>query len=338
MEKISRNGPSISVIIPLYNKGPYVKRALQSVYNQSIQDFEIIVVEGGSTDNGPDVVRTFDDPRLQMLQQVEKGVSAARNEGVYGAKSDFIAFLDADDEWMPSFIETVLRLKDTYPDAGAYFTAVKEIGPNNNEISHSYSCVPFEGWEGLIPNYFQALVNGDPLYYPSSLALHKGLFFDNAGFTMGAAWGEDQDLCGRIALRNSIALSSKSYSLIHITDVYSQAMQRRVAITEEHPFIRPAQQAMKNGEVPEYMMIALTRWIQELVLFSVKYNLIAGNPAGAGNILKRHTIKRNFPKKIWYELWSVMPQWTFNIGGHSLFHVCDSCILFITVFLNLNKW
>ena len=77
-------------------------------------------------------------------------------------------------------------------------------------------------------------------------------------------------------------------------------------------------------------MIALKRWIQELVLFSVKYNLIAGNPAGAGNILKRYTIEGNFRKKLWYELWSVMPQWTFNLGGYSLFHVCDSFILFIT--------
>ena len=330
MEKTNKKGPLISVIIPLYNKGPYVKRALQSVFNQSIQDFEIIVVEGGSTDNGPEVVRAFNDPRLSVIEQVEKGVSAARNEGVHRAKSEFIAFLDADDEWMPDFIETVLRLQDTYPAAGAYFTAVKEIGPNNNEISHSYSCVPFEGWEGLIPDYFQALVNGDPLYFPSSLAVSKGVFVDNGGFMMGAAWGEDQDLCGRIALRNSIALSSKSQSLIHITDSYSQAMQRRVAKTEEHPFIRPAQQAIRNGEVPEYMMIALKRWIQELVLFSVKYNLIAGNPAGAGNILKRYTIEGNFRKKLWYELWSIMPKWTFNIGGYSLFHTCESCILFIS--------
>ena len=330
MEKISTISPLISVIIPLYNKGPYVKRAIQSVFNQSIQDFEIIVVEGGSTDNGPEVVRTFKDPRFLVIHQVEKGVSAARNEGVQAARSDFIAFLDADDEWMPTFIETVLRLKDTYPKAGAYFTAIKEIGPNNDEISPTHSCVPVEGWEGLIPNYFQELVNGSPLYYPSSLALSKGVFFDNGGFTTGAAWGEDQDLCGRIALRNSIAFSSKSHSLIHITDSYSRAMQRRVAITEEHPFIRPAQQAIRNGEVPENMLRDLKRWVQELVLFSVKYNLIAGNPAGAGNILKRYTIEGNFRKKMWYELWSIMPKWTFNIGGYSLFHVCDSCILFIT--------
>jgi len=327
MEKTNKKCPLLSVIIPLYNKGPYVKRALQSIFNQSIQDFEIIVVEGGSTDNGPEVVRAFNDPRLLVIHQVGKGVSAARNEGVQVAESEFIAFLDADDEWMPDFIETIVRLKDTNPDAGAYFAAVKEIGSNNDERSHTYSCVPVEGWEGPIPNYFQALVNGDPLYYPSSLALCKSVFLDNGGFTTGAAWGEDQDLCGRIALRNSIALSSKSHSLIHITDTYSQAMQRRVAITEEHPFIRPAQQAIRNGEVPEYMMIALKRWIQELVLFSVKYNLIAGNPAGAGTILKRYTIEGNFRKKLWYELWSIMPKWTFNIG---LFHTCNSCILFMS--------
>jgi glycosyltransferase involved in cell wall biosynthesis len=334
MEKISKKGPLISVIIPLYNKGPYIKRAIRSVLTQTIQDFEIIVVEGGSTDNSLEMVRAFDDPRLYVIQQVDKGVSAARNEGVQVAKSDFLAFLDADDEWMPGFIETVLRLKNTYPDAGAYFTAVKEKGlnkkgSNNDEKSHTYSFVPFEGWEGLIENYFLALLYGDPLYYPSSLALCKGVFLENGGFPQGAVWGEDQDLCGRIALRNSIAFSSHICSIIHKTDEYVRVMRKRIASTEEHPFINPARKAISDGEVPDYLVRDLKSWINELVLFSVRYNLIAGNPAGARKILKRYKIEGIFRKKIWNEIWSLMPTWTFNMGGYSLFDVCSTCILFI---------
>jgi glycosyltransferase involved in cell wall biosynthesis len=329
MEKLTKRSPSISVIIPLYNKGPYVKRAIQSVLIQSIQDFEIIVIEGGSTDDSLEVVRSFNDSRLQVIYQVEKGVSAARNEGVQVVQSDFIAFLDADDEWMPHFMETILRLKHTYPDAGAYFTAVKETECNSDEKNHTYSFVPFEGWEGLIPNYFQALVQGDRIYYPSSLALRKGVFLENGGFTLGAAWGEDQDLCGRIALRNSIAFSSHICSIIHKTDDYSRAMSKRIAITEEHPFINTAEKAIRNGEVPDDQTRDLKSWIHELVFFSVRYNLSAGNPAGARNILKRHRIEGIFGKKIWYEMWSLMPTWTFNIGGYSLFLMCSSCIFFI---------
>lgn len=330
---MTNNSPLISVIIPLYNKGPYVERAIRSVLTQSIQDFEIIIVEGGSTDNSLEVVQTFDDPRISVIHQVEKGVSAARNEGVDLAKSDFIAFLDADDEWMPGFIETVLKLRNKYPDAGAYFTALRENGGRKDEESQTCSCVPFEGWEGRIENYFQALVRGDPLYYPSSLALRKNVFLENAGFPMGAAWGEDQDLCGRIALRNSVAFSSHICLIIHKTDEYSKAMRKRIATTEEHPFIKSAQKAIDNGEVPEYMVRDLKSWVQYLVFFSVKYNLNAGNPAGARNILKENKTEGISRKKLWLEFWSFMPAWTFNIGGYSLFHLCDSGFIFIKNFI-----
>jgi len=109
MEGPDKKSPLVSVIIPLYNKEPYVERALRSVLMQSIQTFEIIVVEGGSTDNSLEKVQRFDDPRITVVQQREKGVSAARNEGVQAARSEFLAFLDADDEWMPGFIETMIR-------------------------------------------------------------------------------------------------------------------------------------------------------------------------------------------------------------------------------------
>lgn len=323
MKNSTRNGPAISIIVPLYNKGPYIGRAIRSVLRQSVQDFEIIVVEGGSTDTSPDVIRTFDDPRLQVIHQREKGVSAARNEGVQAAESDFIAFLDADDEWMPAFIETVLRLKDTYPDAGAYFTAVKEKELHKDEKSRWYSCVPFAGWEGLVENYFQALNHGDPLYYPSSLAVAKKVFIDTGGFPLGAAWGEDQDLCGRIALRKAVAFSSNICALIHITDEYDRVMRTRIAITEEHPFIKPAKKAIRDADVPEYLLKDLHSWIQFLILFSVRYNLKAGNPDGARNILVHNTLNGISRNKLWLEFWSFMPAWSFHIGGYSLFDVCS---------------
>ena len=329
MEGPDKKSPLVSVIIPLYNKEPYVERALRSVLMQSIQTFEIIVVEGGSTDNSLEKVQGFDDPRITVVQQREKGVSAARNEGVQAARSEFLAFLDADDEWIPGFIETMIRLQDNYPHAGAYFTAVKEHGLHNEEKNHRYSFVPSEGWEGLVDNYFQALIQGDPLYYPSSLALHKRVFLEHGGFPVGAAWGEDQDLCGRIALRNPVAFSSHICSIIHKTDEYAVSMRKRIALTEEHPFIRTARRAFENGDVPDHLVRDLKRWTEYLVIFSVKYNLNAGNPAAARNVLKRNPFEGFFAKKLWLEFWSFMPVWTFHIRGYSLFGLCDSCILFI---------
>ncbi len=95
--------PLISVVIPLYNKEPYIKRAIDSILAQKIQDYEIIVIDDGSTDKSAEVVKSFPDPRIRLIQQENAGVSAARNRGIEEAKAELIAFLDADDEWTPIF-------------------------------------------------------------------------------------------------------------------------------------------------------------------------------------------------------------------------------------------
>ena len=90
--------PTVSVIIPLYNKGKYISRALESVFNQTYTDYEVIVVDDGSTDDGCEVVRRFSDKRLRLIQQTNKGPGAARNTGLRESCGKLLAFLDADDE------------------------------------------------------------------------------------------------------------------------------------------------------------------------------------------------------------------------------------------------
>ena len=124
-EQRMNSNPAVSVVIPLLNKASHISRALDSVFAQTVQDFEIIVVEGGSTDNSPEIVRGFRDPRIRLILQDKKrpGVSAARNIGIHESRSEFIAFLDADDEWRPRFLETIIRLRQRFPDAGLYATS-----------------------------------------------------------------------------------------------------------------------------------------------------------------------------------------------------------------------
>ena len=96
--------PAVSVVIPLYNKDKYIARALDSVFGQTCQDFEVIVVDDGSTDNGAEIVRSYKDRRLRFIRQANAGPGAARNHGIQESRAPLLAFLDADDEWLPEFL------------------------------------------------------------------------------------------------------------------------------------------------------------------------------------------------------------------------------------------
>ena len=98
---------SFTVIIPLYNKEPYIKRALETVLNQTYDNFEMIIIDDGSTDEGVRIVSSIQDTRIKVFSQINSGVSAARNRGALLAKNQYLAFLDADDTWEPNFLQEI---------------------------------------------------------------------------------------------------------------------------------------------------------------------------------------------------------------------------------------
>ena len=99
--------PAISIIMPLYNKAAQVLDTVASVAAQTVSDWELVIVDDGSTDDGPALVRALGDARIRMVSQTNAGVSAARNRGVELARADLVTFLDADDLWFPEFLATV---------------------------------------------------------------------------------------------------------------------------------------------------------------------------------------------------------------------------------------
>lgn len=106
----------VSVIIPLFNNAEYVRRALNSIFAQTYQGFEIMVVDDGSTDAGPEIVQSYRDPRLRMVHQENEGPGAARNRGLRETAAPYVMFLDADDELMPDFISTYIEALKSNPD------------------------------------------------------------------------------------------------------------------------------------------------------------------------------------------------------------------------------
>lgn len=120
--------PKVSVVVPLYNKAGYVQRTLTSISNQTLSDFEVIVVDDGSTDGGADIVAAMADDRFRVVTQENRGPGAARNRGIKEARAELVAFLDADDEWLPRYLEEGVGLLEAAgPDAASvtsgYITA-----------------------------------------------------------------------------------------------------------------------------------------------------------------------------------------------------------------------
>jgi len=296
--------PKISVVIPLYNKTPHIQRALQSVFVQTSQDFEIVVVDDGSTDGGADVVRSIYDPRLRLIQQENAGVSVARNRGIQEAKADLVAFLDADDAWKPEFLETILRLRERFPDAGAYATAYELHEPNGKVIQPRYKDIPPSPWEGLIPNYFRAAL-GTPPVWASAVAVPNGVLRDVGYFPIGERLGEDGDMWLRIALRYSIAFSWQ-IGATYFRDAYNRACDSHFR-QSEYCLVETAKESIRKGEVPPSMLPDLQEYMAKYTISASAQCILARKPEKARQMLANCKTRHFYWQKVWWYFWAIVP-------------------------------
>lgn len=198
-----------SVIIPLYNKADYIEKAIKSVLNQTFKEFELIIIDDGSTDNGFDIVQTLLARLAPPLggwgatQQQNQGVSATRNNGVRLAKYDYIAFLDADDWWEPAYLVEMKNLIEEYPHAGIYGSGYFLV--KNGEKKKANIGVEEKFKKGLI-NYFRVYATNliMPLWTGATV-IKKQVFVSERGFNPSLKMGEDFDLWVRIALNYPVA-------------------------------------------------------------------------------------------------------------------------------------
>ena len=202
--------PLVSVIIALYNKGELVKRAIGSVFAQTFQDFEIIVVDDCSTDDGPARVREFSDPRLRLIRtERNRGPGLARDTGIRASSAELIAFLDADDEWRPGFLERCVRFLEAHPEAGLVAT-----GYERSEKGGRHPVV-METAEGVVENPF-ALFKGTFFVGTSALVIRKEAYFGTGGFDPRLRMGEDVNLWIRVAMRYPIGYIPEALAIYHL--------------------------------------------------------------------------------------------------------------------------
>ena len=203
--------PHFSVIIPLYNKAPYVAKTVESVLAQTHGDYELIIIDNGSTDGSNGVIVQITDPRIRIVRLEENvGVSNARNKGVELSTAPYITFLDADDWWEPTFLEEMAALVERHPGAGIYGTSYyivkngkKRVAPIGVEDGFT---------EGEI-NYCRVYAKTLCMPLTSiSICMPRAVFEESGGFPANIKLGEDFLLWIRVALRHKVVLLNKPLS------------------------------------------------------------------------------------------------------------------------------
>ena len=205
----------ISVIIPLYNKEAGIATALRSVLAQTYQDIEVVVVDDGSTDNSATIVEQHSDPRIRLIRQANAGVSAARNRGIAEAKGEYVAFLDADDEWMPGFLEEIVALQQEFPECKAQATNYTFCS-NGVKSSTILRKIPFNSERGVLKNYFEVASCSHPPVWTSAVCIERKLLQEIGGFPVGIKSGEDLLTWARIAVHTHWAYSRNALSVFNI--------------------------------------------------------------------------------------------------------------------------
>ena len=245
--------PFFSVVIPLYNKEKAIKSTIESVLVQSFADFELLVIDDGSTDNSVSIVRQLDDNRIRLLSKKNGGVSSARNFGIQSANADYIAFLDADDKWDTSFLLTMYSLINKYPNCGMYCSAMTLSYPNGLNVTFTRAVNP----DCVLDDYFEA---SSISYFmcASSCVVPKKIFGNCGNFTIGRM-GEDLEMWARIMLKYNMAYTPKSLAY-YIMGTTKQATATKT-LELNYPLFETFYSMLEKGEIPTTKIAALKKYL-----------------------------------------------------------------------------
>lgn len=291
-----------SIIIPLYNKAPYVEKAIQSVLTQTYQEFELIVIDDGSNDGSLEKIQKFRSSKVQIVSQENQGVSITRNNGVKLAKYDYIAFLDADDWWKSTFLQEMKKVIEKYPNAGIYGSSYYKV--KNNKFIPAKIGVE-DSFESGVINYFR--VYSTTLWMPLtsiSVVIPKEVFVYKNGFNPSLRLGEDFDLWIRIAQKYPVVFLNKLLAYYNQdVDVSKRAIGEKFYKPDEHMLFSDYSTFSNNND-----FIFL---FQRLALYGLlPYYLNKKNTSEVNHILQSIDWKKH--EKKYYLYYKIVPRVILN--------------------------
>lgn len=191
-----------------------MERALVSIVAQDFRDYEIVVVDDGSTDGSGDVVSRFVSEQgiagVRVITQPNAGVAAARNRGIAEARGEYVAFLDADDEWKPGHLVALHSLAMRYPQCNVFATNYENLMADGRTVPNMLRHLPFDGDTGIIDNYFVMAAESNPPLWTSAVMASTDALRAVEGFPEGIKSGEDLLTWARLAVKGEIAYCRES--------------------------------------------------------------------------------------------------------------------------------
>lgn len=270
----------ISVVIPLYNKEKQIVKTLQSVLQQTFQNFEIVVVNDGSTDGSVAAAESVQDARIRLIHQENAGVSVARNKGIEEAKYELIAFLDADDRWKPDYLQTQYELTRKYPDCSVFACNYEFVQADGSVHSTIIRKLPFEGQDGILSNYFEVASCSHPPIWTSAVMARKTAIQAVGGFPAGIQWGEDLLAWARLAYHYPIAYST-DVCASYIFEPSAIAGKLPGDIQEVPDFV--GRSLMHMLQAGDGAICGLSQYVSFWFKMRAHINIVWGNNAAARN-------------------------------------------------------
>lgn len=271
-----------SVVIPLYNKEHYIEKTIKSVLNQTFQDFEIIVVNDGSTDHSLNVAQSVRSDKVHIVSKENAGVAVARNTGIEHARAEYIAFLDADDEWCPEYLKTINTLIEKFPASDMFVTSYRIVmGNEKYHYSAHLSDEPI-----CLESYWNTFQNAYDIVWTSATVIKRQAIVKAGMFTPGEKIGQDLDLWARVA-RNNPKVAYSPDVCVDYNRGAEQNARTRVKIAYPKAFMKTLEQEMNSTQWSQEEKRWMENKYNKKMTVYVFTSIIAGKRKQARKILRK---------------------------------------------------
>ncbi len=283
-----------SVIVPLYNKEKHIVRTIESVLNQTYKDFELVIIDDGSTDDSYDIAAKIKDERIYVYKQENKGASVARNKGVMLSRGKFVAFLDADDTWYPDYLQTIAQLVDKYTAAN-YFATSYEYYYDEGEITPTKKFFQMEkNWEGVIDDFFKIAYDG-PILCSSCTVVSREAFNAVGGFKDGIKLGEDIDLWTALGLEYKLAYKNKVCATYHC-DAQNRSQDKKHLL--DYDFASYVEEKYLQNQKYNGQSIYFKEYLIRVVLDKINYLIAAGQNGRARKLMLKYRYSKLYKRHL----------------------------------------